>query len=106
MEAQEILKMLKALGFEIAVFFAGLAGAWVSTNKAKNLTRLERISAVFSGGFIANYLTPMFTEILNTSENTRYGVAFIVGYIGMKSVEYIIDYIHQKFYAKKNENND
>jgi uncharacterized membrane protein len=101
LEASEILKWLKALGFEMAMFLAGLAGAWVSTNRNKHLTTLERVSAVFSGGFIANYVTPIFTSILNFSESTMYGMAFIVGYIGMKSVEYIIDYIHEKF--EKNE---
>lgn len=104
LEVQEILKFLKALGFEFAMFLAGLAGAWVSTNRNKHLTTLERVSAVVSGGFIANYLTPVFTSILNFSESTMYGMAFIIGYIGMKSVEYIIDYIHEKF--EKNEPNN
>ena len=101
MDFEEALRFLKVLGFQVGMFFAGLAGAWVSTNKTKNLSYIERASAVFSGGFIANYLTPLFSEIINTSENTSYGVAFIVGYIGMKSVEYILDYVHQKFDRKK-----
>lgn len=97
------MKWLKAFGFGAAEFLAGLAGAWVSTNKQKNLTTLERFSSIFSGGLIANYITPIFINIMNFSDSTTYGVAFIVGYIGMKSVEYVIDYFHKKFI--NNENN-
>jgi energy-converting hydrogenase Eha subunit A len=106
MDIQEAMKWLKAIGFEVAMFLAGLAGAWVSTNKQKSLTNLERVSAVFSGGLIANYITPVFVNLLNFTESTTYGVAFIVGYIGMKSVEYVIEIIHRKLDVKKNENNE
>lgn len=98
----KILEVAKLLGFELAVFIAGLAGALVSSSKLK-LSAWERVTAVLSGGFIANYLTPFFGNVLNFSENTNYGIGFLIGYIGMRSVEYAIDYIHEKFGAKKQD---
>ena len=96
---EKVLEILKLFGFETALFVAGLAGAWVSSNKVK-LTKWERLTSVISGGFIANYITPLFAELIEVSESAKYGSAFIVGYIGMKSVEYIIDYVHKKFESK------
>ena len=97
------IEALKVLGFEVGIFIAGLAGAWVSSNKVK-LRPFERVTAVLSGGFIANYLTPVLIEIIGFSDSAHYGTGFIIGYIGMRSVEYVIDFIHRKFDIKDERN--
>jgi hypothetical protein len=81
---------LAELGIKLGWIFAGIAGAIVSLPKQKTLTLIERLIVVFSGGAIANYLTPVFSEWTNAGENTRYGMAFLLGYLGLKSIELLI----------------
>jgi|GEM_PF-2370410 len=103
MENYEILKWLKMLGFEIAMFIAGLFGAFVNTNNLKNLRPFERVGLIISGGLIANYITPIFADILFLNDSTRGGMAFIVGYMGMTSIAYIVEYVKEKLNIKKDE---
>lgn len=98
---QEVLKWFKAIGFELILFIAGLAGAFVNLSKKESLTLIERITSVICGGLIANYLTPVFINFLDASTSISHGIAFILGYSGLKSVEYIIDHIHKKINSKK-----
>jgi ABC-type Co2+ transport system permease subunit len=82
-------------GIQIGTFFTGVFGAFVS-NSRKSMTRWEKFTAILSGGFVANYVTPLFLSILNLSEEAGYGLAFIVGFMGMTAVEIVINYIHKK----------
>lgn len=97
---QEIMKWLKAIGFELVLFIAGIAGAFVNLTNRKDITALERVTTVMCGGLIANYMTPVFINFLNTSDSISYGMAFILGYMGLKSVEWAIDRIHKKLKDK------
>jgi hypothetical protein len=99
---EKLMQSFKLVGFEIALFLAGIFGAFVS-QKAKKMSTWERLSTILGGGFIANYITPIFLDILNISERTSYGMAFIVGYLGLKSIEMVIDFIKDRFKADKNE---
>jgi len=49
-----------------------------------------------AGGLSANYLTPIVGEWLKLPDNVLYGIAFLLGYSGMKSVEILIN----NFYSK------
>lgn len=97
---QDIMKWLKAVGVELVLFIAGLAGAFVNLTNRKDITVVERVTTVICGGLIANYMTPVFINFLNTSTSISYGMAFILGYMGLKSVEFFIDWIHKKFKDK------
>jgi uncharacterized membrane protein len=90
-----------SLGFDIT-FIAGIAGGIVSLTKQKDLSFKESLIAVLSGGFTANYLTPLVAEWLNFSEKTLYGIAFLLGYTGLKTVEIIMKSMHKKL----SSNND
>jgi hypothetical protein len=91
-----VSEVLAFFSIQLGMFFAGLFGAFVSTSK-KELRMWERITSILSGGFIANYLTPMFLSVMNFNDETGYGMAFIVGYLGMTAVEWSIDFIHNRF---------
>lgn len=93
---KNINEFLQNIGFEVAAFIGGIAGAFVSTSKKKK-SFLERLTAVLSGGLIANYLTPVFIAVLPLGEGGDYGMAFILGFMGMSSVEFVIDYLQGKF---------
>lgn len=87
---------LNQIGFELYAFFGGLAGAFVS-QKGKKKTFYERFTAVLSGGLIANYLTPLFLDFINLGERGAYGMAFILGFMGMAAVENFISYLQNRF---------
>jgi dihydroorotate dehydrogenase len=82
------------IGIDIVLFVAGLAGAIVSLTKNNKMNTFERFIVVFSGGLSANYLTPLTAEWFNLSEKTLYGLAFLIGYGGLKTVEAFIMKLH------------
>lgn len=79
----------KQFGFDVILFIAGLAGGITFLTKSQGLTRLQKFTSVLSGGFTANYLTPVVADWLNFSDNASGGLAFLLGYGGLKSVEII-----------------
>lgn len=80
---------LQDLGFEIALFIAGCLGAMSNINNQK-LKVWQKLIAFLSGGAIANYLTPLIFIYFNLNENTKFGIAFLLGFSGMEGVKYII----------------
>lgn len=97
----EVLKWFKSIGFELGLILAGLAGAFVNLTKSKKLTFVERVVVVVSGGLTANYLTPVLLNFLDANNSIKYGLAFILGYMGLKAVEYLIDFMHKKLDNKE-----
>jgi hypothetical protein len=102
---QEITQWFKLMGFEIFLMIAGFMGALVNVSRDKNLTIVEKALTVVSGGLIANYITPLILDWIKAGESARYGMAFIMGYMGLKSVEFAIDWLHRKRPSKEEENN-
>lgn len=93
---------LQEIGIEVIVFIAGLAGGITSlTTKPKNMTRSQQFLSVLAGGFTANYLTPLTGHWLNLSDNTLYGVAFLLGYSGLKAVELLMKKLHNNIEKEK-----
>ena len=82
------------------MLFAGLAGALASITKEKELTRTQRFITVIVGGFLSAYLTPMVSLAINMPDQAKYGVGFVIGYSGLRSVEWIIN----KYFKKENKN--
>lgn len=96
-----LIDLLKYSGIETQTFIAGASGAVVFLTKSKSMTRTQQFLTVLSGGLSANYLTPMVANYLNLDDKVLYGIAFILGYSGMKSVELIINISKSKI--TKNE---
>lgn len=91
------IQVLKDFGIDVILIIAGFAGGIAFIHKGGKLTRLQKISTVLSGGLTANYLTPLVAEWFNLSTNTLYGIAFILGYGGLKSVEICFKVFQSKF---------
>jgi hypothetical protein len=85
-----ITQGLKVIGVELALIVAGVFGGIVNISKDKDMTVWQKGIAILSGGATANYITPVFISFLNISDNTKFGIAFIVGYMGLKSIEMLI----------------
>jgi hypothetical protein len=91
-----IFDSLKYIGIEATTFIAGMSGAVVFLTKSNKMTKYQQFLTVLSGGLSANYLTPIVGQWLNLPNNVLYGIAFLLGYSGMKSVEILIN----NFYTK------
>lgn len=96
--------LLKDLGFDVILFIAGVSGAIAFLPKNTTKSKLEKFISVISGGLAANYLTPLFGSLLNLNNDGLYGLAFLVGYGGLKSVELAWQYLASKF-SKENGSN-
>lgn len=99
-----LFQLLEQMGIKTILFIAGIAGGITSLKKKSDLSWWERFLAVLSGGFTANYLTPLAAEWINLSQNTHYGLAFLLGYGGLASVELLWKRLHKN--DKKEENNE
>lgn len=95
------MKILQELGFEVILFIGGLAGGITSlSTKPKNMTRKQQFLSVLAGGFTANYLTPLVGHWFDLSDKSLYGIAFLLGYSGLISVELIIKRFHKNIEEK------
>lgn len=88
------IKFLQELGIDFALLIAGLSGGLVSLRKDEKLTLWQKVLTVLSGGFIATYLTPivvpLIEKVVGENNSIEYGVGFVVGYMGLKSIEFVI----------------
>lgn len=90
------VQLLKDFGFDIILFIAGTAGAITFLTKSPKLNRLQKFTTVLSGGCTANYLTPLVANWFNLSDKTLYGIAFLLGYGGLKLLEKIYSLFEKK----------
>lgn len=101
-----IIDFLKNIGIDIAILIAGLSGGLVSLRKDEKLSMWQKILTVASGGLIATYLTPILVplaeKIVGENSNIEYGMGFVVGYMGLKSIEFVIS----KFVKSENDENN
>jgi hypothetical protein len=84
------IEALKYIGIEAPIFIAGSSGAVVFLTKNTKMTKSQQFLTVLSGGLSANYLTPLAGDWLHLDSRVLYGVAFLLGYSGMKAVEILI----------------
>ncbi|MBW3519522.1 hypothetical protein [Flavobacterium sp. NKUCC04_CG] len=99
-------KFFDLIGLEMILFFAGIAGGITSlTKKPKEMTRGQKIITVLAGGFAANYLTPLLGDWLDLTDKSLYGIAFLLGYSGLKSVELFIQKLHTKLDDEQGKKN-
>jgi len=93
--------MLKNIGIEIGFLISGLFGAILMVSKTSANNLRQTILSLFGGMASANYLTPMLVEITNLKdEKIQNGLAFIIGFLGLKLVELIADNLFKKINKK------
>lgn len=87
---EKIIIFLEDHGIHFGLLMAGLSGAFLSISVNNNLTPWQKWVVIVSGAATANYLTPLVLEYINLGQNTQYGLAFLVGFSGLKFVEWMI----------------
>lgn len=77
------------IGFLISGFFGALL--LVSKNSAQRVS--TTIASILAGTACANYLTPVVMNMLpeGVRNNGKYAVAFVMGFMGLKGLELLID---------------
>ena len=79
---------MKDIGITISFLISGLFGAILMASKNTETGIRSTILSIFGGMAAANYLTPVMIELLNLKEaKLQNGLAFIVGFLGLKLVE-------------------
>ena len=100
----EWIDWLKYQGLDISLLLAGIFGSLLRVSNQKEPTSVQRkFVLLFSGGGTSAYIAPIFIEILNIGEHTQYGIAFIIGVMGMNAVDLLIGKIKGKM--NSNEGN-
>jgi|LauGreDrversion4_2_1035121.scaffolds.fasta_scaffold15557_4 hypothetical protein len=91
-------EFLMDLGFNIGLAMSGLLGSLVTIWRSKKKMNVkEQALSMIAGTLSANYLTPLVISFMDLKDNTQFGVAFVVGFGGLKAVEYVYD----KYFTKQ-----
>jgi hypothetical protein len=95
MEDTSLDSILVKYGLNIGFALSGFFGALLLALKSKGQKISTSIATVLAGTACANYLTPLVITILPEVIRTdaKYGVAFMMGFAGLKGLEVIINII-------------
>jgi uncharacterized membrane protein YeaQ/YmgE (transglycosylase-associated protein family) len=93
--------MFQGLGIEIGFLVSGLFGSILMVSKSSNGNLKSTILAILGGMASANYLTPIMVQFANVKDvKMQNGLAFIVGFLGLKLVEMVSEKFLEKIDPK------
>jgi hypothetical protein len=95
-------EFLEELGINVAFVLAGLFGSLVTVSNDATRNLKSSIAGIVAGTFSANYLTQVVVELTGLNGKVEYGLAFILGYIGLRGVEKV----SQKFFKEDGGSNN
>jgi len=79
----------ESIGVNIGIALAGMFGSLIMLGKNSSANLRTTLFAIITGVSSANYITPIVSNMINISEQYQMGVAFILGFLGLKGVEKI-----------------
>ncbi len=82
-------EFIEQLGINIAISIAGLFGSLLMIGKTAAQTWKTTIFSMISGVACANYITPIILDITRMSEKYEVSIGFVLGFLGLRSVEII-----------------
>ena len=94
-------ELLHEIGINIGISVAGLFGSLLLIGKNATVNLKTTFFSIISGVASANYITPIVLDITRVDIKYQMSVGFILGFLGLKGVEYISN----KF-IKKVDNGD
>ena len=81
---------LDEIGINIMQSIAGLFGSLLLLGKGAAIDVKQSFFSIVAGVASANYITPVVSMLLKVSEEKyQNGIAFIMGFLGLKGVEAI-----------------
>ena len=76
-------------GIDVGLLISGLFGAILLTSKDSAQNLGKTISSLVGGAASANYIAPIVITFTNLNDNHyHYGIAFLLGFLGLKGIEY------------------
>lgn len=91
-----IKKLLSEIGLDVTLMLAGLFGSLIMVAKKTNNDLKATALGIISGTLSANYLTQIVVDLAGMEGKNKYGVAFLLGYLGLKGVETLIEKLTKK----------
>lgn len=89
-------KLLLDFGIDIALIIAGMFGSLLMISKKNNLNIKASFFGIISGTLAANYLTQVAVDMFQLTGRSQYGIAFLLGYFGLKGVETLFEKYQNK----------
>ena len=91
-------EFLMDIGMNIGLAVSGFFGSLMLVGKQKENNLREQIFSVIGGTMSANYLTPIVIDTFKLqTESLQYGVAFVIGFGGLK----VVEFVYEKWFTKK-----
>lgn len=89
---------LMSIGMNVGLAVSGFFGSLMLVGKQKEQNLREQIFSVIGGTMSANYLTPVVIDTFNLqTDSLQYGVAFVIGFGGLK----VVEFVYEKWFSKK-----
>ena len=89
---------LMSLGINVGLAVSGFFGSLLLVGQQKQQSVREQIISIIGGTMSANYLTPVFIDVLKfENDSINFGVAFVIGFGGLK----VVEYLYHKWFEKK-----
>lgn len=96
-------QILQEIGFNIGISVAGFFGSLILISKKRKNNLKTTFFAIVTGVASANYITPIIIDITRMDNKYEMSVAFVLGFLGVKGVEFFSEYLMDKI--EKNVNN-
>ena len=92
-------EILENIGINIGISVAGLFGSLLLIGKTATVNLKTTFFSIVSGVASANYITPLVMDLSRVDVKYQMSVAFILGFLGLKGVEFFSN----KFLNKKKD---
>jgi hypothetical protein len=98
--------ILKDIGINIGLIVAGFFGSLLMLGKNSTENLKSTLVSIVTGVASANYLTPLVIEMFRIEKQTyTLSIAFILGFLGLKGVEYITSKFIKNYNGNNNKSN-
>lgn len=89
-------EFLQDIGFNIGISVAGLFGSLLLIGKQATSNIKTTFFSIVSGVASANYITPLFLDLARIDTKYQMSLAFLLGFLGLKGVEFFSDKVLKK----------
>ena len=91
--SSSVENQLISYGIEIGFLISGFFGALMMVSKSATQRIGPTIASLLAGTACANYLTPVIMHFLpeKIQGHSKYAVAFMMGFMGLKGLELVIE---------------
>jgi hypothetical protein len=98
-------ELLQDIGFNIGISVAGFFGSLILIGKKQSNNLKTTFFAIVTGVASANYITPIIIDIIRVDKKYEMSIAFILGFLGVKGVEFVSNYLIEKSQNANNKPN-